>query len=122
MTNFELELAFEQVFKNDDCFDAFLALKALKKQYKKTDFYKQTHMPLNKAYSLYIRQKGLNILRFIGQFTSVSEVGELITEYLNAVDKDTIEEFFGKINDVFNTKKKKKLQGELNETFSKLKT
>ena len=121
MTNFELELEFEQIFKNDDCFDAFLALKALKKKYKKSDFYKQTHLSLNKAYSLYIKQKTLNILNFINKFTSINDVGELLTGYIDAIDKDTIDNVVEKINEIFNTEQLRKLQGELADTFSKLK-
>lgn len=122
MTNFELELKFENIFRLQDCFDSFLALKQLKKEYKKTDFYKQSHLPIEKAYSLYIKSKGIGILRFLTKLENSEEVGNLISDYIDHIDPDIIWGFFNKISEIFDPEQLKILQKQLNESYNKLKT
>lgn len=53
MNNNELVSLFKEIDTNDNCFDRALALKNATKQYKKSDFYKQTKMSIYKAYKIY---------------------------------------------------------------------
>ena len=61
MNNNELLMLFKEIDKNDNCFDRAIALKKAKKQYRKSDFYKQMHYPITWAYKLY-RSRNLDIL------------------------------------------------------------
>ena len=53
MDNNELTSLFQEIDKNDNCFDKAIALKNAKKQYKQSAFYKQTRMSIYKAYKIY---------------------------------------------------------------------
>ena len=52
MDNIVLFEKFKEIGKISNCFDRELALKAFKKEYKKSQFYKKTHYSVNKAYYL----------------------------------------------------------------------
>ena len=53
MNNEQLFQLFQSIDKNANCFDRTVALKKAKKQYKKSEFYKQTHYPIQVAYKIY---------------------------------------------------------------------
>ena len=53
MDNNELTSLFQEIDKNDNCFDKAIALKNAKKQYKQSAFYKQTRISIYKAYKIY---------------------------------------------------------------------
>lgn len=122
MTNFELELEFEKVFNTLDCFDSYIKLKQLKKIYKKSDFYKQTHLPINKAYQLYLKNNIINIMKFFLRLNNTEEVGNMISNYINNIDPDIIYNFFNKISELFSVDQLKELQNQLNLSMIKLKT
>jgi hypothetical protein len=54
MNNKELMKLFQSISKSGNCFDRELAMRKAKKEYKKSEFYKQTHMSMAKAYLLYL--------------------------------------------------------------------
>ena len=53
MNNEQLFELFQKIDESTNCFDRAIALKQAKKQYRKSDFYKQTLMPIHKAYEMY---------------------------------------------------------------------
>ena len=54
MNNQELFNLFQSIQKQSNCFDRAIALKNAKKAYKKSNFYKTTHYPITKAYSIFM--------------------------------------------------------------------
>ena len=73
MNNQELVQLFQDINKIDNCFERELALKQSIKRYKKSDFYKQTHYSIHRAYSLY----GSNILNSAMSFINLRWVQQL---------------------------------------------
>ena len=53
MTNQELVQLFREINKHENCFDREIALKQAKKRYKKSQFYKQTHYSIQRAYLIF---------------------------------------------------------------------
>lgn len=49
MDNKELENKIKEIIKIDNFFDMMEAVQAFKKEYKRSDFFKKTHMPLRKV-------------------------------------------------------------------------
>lgn len=121
MTNFELELAFQKVFENKDCFDNYLSLLNLKKEYKKTSFYKQTRMPLQKAYNLFVLNKFYKIINFLASLDNTEYIGNLITEYINNIDQDTLNSFLDRILNNFDPSNLKDIQAKLQTAITDLK-
>lgn len=122
MTNNELVIEFSRIGNIMDCFDFYLELKKLNKQYKTTPFYKNTRMNIKQAYGLFMKHKVFNIINFFGKITSVEEAGNLLTNYINAIDEDTLDEFLQKISNVINIEQLKGLQNDLSNAIGELKT
>lgn len=105
MNNTELFELFRSISKESNCFDREIALKKLKKQYKKSYFYKQTKYSLHKAYIIYC----------LGAFSNITTLlnSELVTqichgdmqylqakfeEFLDGVDVSKIEDIINKFS------------------------
>lgn len=65
MNNQELMEFFQTVNNNNNCFDCVVALKKIKKQYHKSEFFKQTHMPLKQAYKIFQYNGILKLCQFL---------------------------------------------------------
>ena len=61
MTNEQLVELFQRINKTTNCFDREIQLKKATKEYKKSEFYKQTHYSIRRAFNLYT-MNGLNTL------------------------------------------------------------
>lgn len=122
MTNNELVIEFSRVANIMDCFDFYLELKKLNKQYKTTPFYKNSRMNIKQAYGLFMKHKVFNIINFLNKITNVQDVGDLLNAYINAIDEDTLNEFLDKIVSVINIEQLKGLQDNLSNTIKELKT
>ena len=48
-------------------------------------------------------------------------MGQLLTNYLNAIDEEAIENIFSKFNNIFNAEQFQQIQGELKASIDKLK-
>lgn len=121
MTNFELQLEFEKIFKLSNCFDAYIQLKQLNKLYKKSEFYKQTRLSIKRAYNLFIQDKIKQIITFLHLIRNPEQVGDLITEYIDNIDSETIGGLIDKISSMLDINNLKQLQGEVNTVFDKFK-
>lgn len=64
MTNQELAQEFLRISNIENAFDRVIELKKFKKYYKKSDFYKQTHFSIDKAFSIF---SNVNVVDFIHQ-------------------------------------------------------
>ena len=65
MTNIQLQIEFNRISNIKDCFDFYLELKKLNKEYKTTPFYKNTRMQIKDAYTLFMKHTASNILVFL---------------------------------------------------------
>ena len=54
MNNQELELKVKEILEIENFFDMIEAAVALKKEYKRTKFYKKTKMPLIEVYTIFL--------------------------------------------------------------------
>ena len=122
MTNNELVVEFSRIANILDCFDFYLELDKLNKQYKTTPFYKKSRMNIRQAYGLFMKHKVFNIINFLNKITNVQDVADLLNAYINAIDEDTLNEFLDKIVSVINIEQLKGLQDNLSNTIKELKT
>ena len=59
MNNTELLTQFHVIAGKSNIFDICCELKKFNKQYKKSEFYKQTKLPINSAYKIFVESRGL---------------------------------------------------------------
>ena len=85
MNNEKLQQKLEEISLKTNYLDQILALKMLNKEYKKSQFYKQTRIPLNRLYHDFL----------IGRFTSLQNVIAFFQEAINHLD-------FKKLDDIIN--------------------
>lgn len=101
--------------------DAYLELKKLQKDYRKSDFYKQTHMPLKQVYKMVVLNGLKQVIDFVNTLQDPIQVGNLITEYIDSISTESIDELFGKLDNVFNIKDLKEVGEDLQKSIDKLK-
>lgn len=106
MNNQELVTLFRQINKLDNCFDREIALKQAKKQYKKSQFYKQTHYSIYRAYTIF-SLNGINTLSALLNSQIVSDLarGNIaglqagIEQFVETFDLEVFNNLFTKIAD-----------------------
>ena len=101
--------------------DAYLELKKLQKDYRKSDFYKQTHMPIKQVYIMVVLNGLKQVIDFVDKLQDPIQVGNLITEYIDSISTESIDELFGKLDNVFNIKDLKEVGEDLQKSIDKLK-
>ena len=101
--------------------DAYLELKKLQKDYRKSDFYKQTRMPLKQVYKMVVLNGLKQVIDFVDKLQDPIQVGNLITEYIDSISTESIDELFGKLDTVFNIKDLKEVGEDLKKSIDKLK-
>ena len=88
MNNIELYGRFSAI-ERKNCFDQVQDLRKFAKEYKMSDFYKATKMPLKKAYSLFLTSTGSSVAAKL----DVIMDKDYIVEYLKALfDEGKIQE------------------------------
>ena len=65
MDNQQLMSLFQEIYKQKNCFDQLELLKKYNKQYKKSSFYKNTRMSINKAYIMFQANGLLKLIGFL---------------------------------------------------------
>lgn len=113
MSNIELQEIFNKIVLMDNAFDRIIAIKKFKKTYKQSSFYKQTKMPIFSAYKIFIQESSGAIIYKIKNMLNPSVLGEFITNTLDHVAPDAIEDFINKIDQAFNI-------GELQDSTKEL--
>ena len=121
MTNNELMLKFQEIAMLN-VFDAHCALKDMKKEYKKSEFYKRTHYSLNKAYKLFISGLFAHLYFKLQELTDVDMIGIKITQILENIDMNSIENLFNNIVEKFNLNNLEQEKGELKQAIANLKS
>jgi len=98
MTNLEIKEMLAKA-NNMDCLERTVFLKQQKKNYKKSQFYKTTHMSLQKLYLAYCLE-GLTAISRMGNSTLFSEfskgnygiLGSVITDIILSIDEESIKD------------------------------
>lgn len=93
MNNEQLFQLFQSIDKHTNCFDRAIALKKAKKEYKRSDFYKQTHYSIQVAYKIY----NANAINTISAFLN-SRVVQCLSRGNYAALQVELEEFIGGID------------------------
>lgn len=91
MTNEEIQQKLDEILLLTNTCDVIIALQDFNKEYKKSDFYKQTKMSLN---DLLIMNKNLKPINIGKTFKEIqTQINELNLDNLNKVLDDFIESF-----------------------------
>lgn len=104
MDNGQLWLDYNKANSKLNVFDRVLALQEFDKEYKKSDFYKQTKMSIKDFQQYCIMFRLHDILDTISTYADVDGLGEFFTEVLDAMDSEVINNFFGRIVDAIDPK------------------
>lgn len=97
MDNANLEKMFCSIMEKDNGFDRYLALNDLNKTYKKSEFYKKTKMNIHKAYNLFVKDGLMYSLVKFKNSIAPDKLGEYITNLLDNIQPDAIEQLTERI-------------------------
>ena len=120
MNNYELYFKFATI-SSLNAFDAYIELKQFKKEYKKSDFYKKTKMPLFRAYKIYCNSLVPELYHKLKDWVTGEGIGAKLTEILENIDSDVLFEKVQQIVGSFNLDNLENEKGELQEAINKLK-
>lgn len=91
MNNIELEQKIQEIIKMDSYCDMQIAIKQFQKQYKQTDFYKNTHMPLQQL----VKESRLHYA------LQLKDLAAKLQELLDTLSFDKLNEMFDKAGKVY---------------------
>lgn len=91
MDNKELEKKIKELLKITNYFDFVIAAKGFNKEYKKSDFYKQTHYPLRKLI------KEVKIFYTL----QLNDFFDALQSKIDGLDFDNVNDIINKLGDVF---------------------
>ena len=97
MTNEELSLKFESIIIQNNFFDQIQALAEFEKEYKTSDFYKTTKMPLKDVYKNYASYR---LLRY-GVEIDLGKAIDDIQNLINNLNLNNLEGLLGKVENIF---------------------
>lgn len=120
MDNLQLKELFDSVLELPTTFDRIIKLKSIKKDYKTSEFYKTTHMPLYRAYKLFLKDSIATEAMHIKRFADAEFVGEYVTNLLDHVSPDAVEHFVDRIVSSLNTNELVAASKEIGEELKKL--
>ena len=121
MDNNQLYVAFYNIGKGNPL-EVNSKLKKLKKEYKASDFYKQTKMPIRCAYNMFKRNMFTAALFRVQDFLTTGGIASKISEILDNIDSDSLQNFIDAISEVFNTESLDEQKGDLTSLLSQLKS
>ena len=120
MDNRELYLKFIEVASYNP-FDAYVQLKAYNKEYKKSDFYKQTKMPLLKAYKMFLTMLPSQLYFKLSELTDTEMLAAKITSLIDSIDENSVDNLLNKITNIFNIEKLQDEKGDLKILLNQVK-
>ena len=121
MNNHELYLKFIEIASHNP-FDAYCKLKELKKEYKKSDFYKTTHMPLYKAYEYANKHFFIQVYFKIQEVMDINSWSSKINSFLDDLDENAMQGLIEKISKTFNLDNLDFEKGELRDLLNQMKS
>lgn len=120
MQNNELVTLFREIDKIDNCFDRFIALKNLRKKYKKSIFYKATKMSVFRAYKIY-QANTLSIICALINNPTVNSLARGDTLLFKLAVENFIEDFdTAKLDKIFDYIEEKLDNIDLNTTNAQM--
>lgn len=99
MTNEKILYEIEQIDNIVNELDRILAYQKFNKQYIKSDFYKQTKMPLEKLCATLAHFKTQRLVVTILQNFSVENLSNNLSEIIEGIDTPTIQLFFNRLGE-----------------------
>lgn len=110
MTNNELYQKFKEISQLETSLDIACELKNFNKAYKKSDFYKQTKMPIQEAYKIYLSDTWVQFSRIIHQpvfkalaHGNLAELAVQLEEFLSTFDYTKLDGLFIYLSDKFSS-------------------
>lgn len=103
MNNEKLFEMFIKIAAVTNSFDRYIQLQQAKKQYKKSDFYKQTHLSFMKAYEWFIKDGISHLIIQLKYNCKAEKIGEYITNILDNIAPDAVEQLVNRIIESLNT-------------------
>ena len=97
MTNLELEREFQNIMTLDNSFNRLFAINALKKDYKKSEFYKSTKLDIFSAYELFVKDVLVYGIFKIKSFLTPERLGDYLTDLADNIQPDAIEKLTNSI-------------------------
>lgn len=120
MNNHDLYLKFIEIASYNP-FDAYAQLKAFNKDYKKSDFYKASKMPIHKAYKLFLEMLPSQLYFKISTFTDVESLAAKLTDVINGIDEEAISKLLDRLTNIFNIDKLQDEKGDLKILLNQVK-
>lgn len=104
MNNTELQQFFKDILDIDNCFDRVIELKRKNKEYKKSQFYKQTKISIHKAFTLFKLEFFNDIVKIINspilntiKTCDLDKLKDIIENFLSDIDPETYSELLDTI-------------------------
>ena len=120
MTNYELYMKFVEI-SSQNPFDTYLTLKSFNKDYKQTEFYKTTKLSLKKAYQIFLKAVPMQAIVRLIELTNVDNLALKISDLLNSIDEDSVNNLVDKFTTVFDINKLQEEKGDLKILLNQLK-
>lgn len=120
MDNIQLTELFNSVLELDNSFDRILKLKSSAKQYKTSQFYKATRMSIYDAYELFVKDSIATEAMHIKRFANAEFVGEYVTNLLDNISPDAIENLVDRFIESLNVNDMLAKSEEIGEQLKKL--
>ena len=120
MDNIEFLQRLSSVNNITNEFERYLVLQQIKKDYKTTEFYKQTKMPFKQMRKEVAMLRIEKILQLIADNLSVRALAQKATEVVNKIDKTAIDNFMNNLSEVLDVNKLLSLSEELKEQLENL--
>lgn len=121
MTNNELEQKIKEINLLSSNLDKVEELIKLNKSYKKTKFYKNTHLSIFKLYQYFTFQEAQKTISYINSWLDIDNLANRINNVLEEVDLDVLNNFFEKVAESLNIKDLVKLKDEWSNEIKNLK-
>ena len=102
-------------------FDAYTQLKAFRKEYKKSEFYKANKLSLQSAYKMFLTMLPSQLYFKISEFTDVEKWSAKLTAVINGIDEDTINGLVERLTNMFNLEKLQDEKGDLKILLNQVK-
>ena len=102
-------------------FDAYTQLKAFRKQYKQSEFYKANKISLQSAYKMFLTMLPGQLYSKIDNFTDVEKWAAKITAVINGIDEDAINGLMNRLTNTFNLDELQDEKGDLKILLNQIK-
>lgn len=121
MNNIELEAKFKTISQINNSLDAIIELNKLKKEYKKSDFYKITKLSIFKAYKMSLEFRLAYIIDKVHSISNMEDLAIRINELIDNIDEDTLNSFAEKLSNIMSISQLEEYNKKLGDSINKLK-